>query len=176
MTKVDDLYEAAIDNYGLITAAEARAMGILDKELARYSKRGWLERRGHGLYRLARHVPHKLDPYAEAVALVGPGSVIWGESVLAMGDLASVNPGKVTVATPRRVRRKLPEWIEVIRLPKGARVGWYEDIPSQPIADAIRSCATSVMGERLAQAVNDARGAGLIRASEAEDLKRELSL
>ncbi|MVN54528.1 hypothetical protein GO727_15095, partial [Eggerthella lenta] len=44
MTKFDDLYEAAIDNYGLITAAEARAMGILDKELARYSKRGWLER------------------------------------------------------------------------------------------------------------------------------------
>lgn len=176
MAKFDNIYDVAIDNYGLITASEARDMGVGDEELARYSKRGWLERRGHGVYRLARYVPDRLDPYAEAVALVGPGSAVWGESVLAMGELASVNPGKVTIATPRRVRRKLPEWIEVVRLPKEARVGWFEGIPSQPVADAIRACADTVMGERLAQAVADAKGAGLVGASEAERLAEELNL
>lgn len=176
MTKFDDIYDAAMDNYGLITASEARDMGVGDEELARYSKRGWLERRGHGVYRLARYVPHRLDPYAEAVALVGPGSAVWGESVLAMGELASVNPGKVTVATPKRVRRKLPEWIEVIRLPKGARVGWFEGVPSQPVADALRACEGTVMRERLAQAVADAKGAGLVGASEAKKLVEELNL
>jgi hypothetical protein len=93
-----------------------------------------------------------------------------------MGELASVNPGKVTVATPRRVRKNLPDWIEVVKLPRGARVGWFEGVPSQPVSDAIRSCATAVMGERLAQAVEDARGSGLIGISEAKELERELSL
>ena len=176
MTKFDTLYEAAMDNYGLITASEARDMGVGDKDLAVYSKRGWLERRGHGVYRLTRYVPHRLDPYAEAVTLVGPESIVWGESVLAMGELASVNPGKITVASPKRVRRKLPAWIEVVRLPKGTRAGWFDGIPSQSVADAIRTCVDTVMGERLVQAVADAKGAGLIGVSEADELERELGL
>lgn len=108
MTHYESIYEAAADNYGLITSVEAREMGISYKEMSALASRGMIERRGHGVYRLSRWVPTPNDRYAEAVALVGPGSYLWGEAVLAMHGLALVNPRTLTVANPRRVRRKLP--------------------------------------------------------------------
>lgn len=176
MTKFDEIYEVALDNYGLITAAEAGELGVGDKDLAVYSRRGWLDRRGHGVYRITRYIPNRLDHYAEAVAFVGPGSAVWGESVLAMGELALVNPGKVTIATPRRVRKKLPSWIKMVCMPKGSRVGWFEGIACQPVADAILACKGIVMRDRLVQALADAEASGLVTTTEAKMLKRELCL
>ena len=81
MTHFDDIYEIAADNYGLVTFAEAREAGATGGELGRWVAQGRLERRGRGTYRLVRRTPTPYDRYAEAVALVGPGSVVWGDSV-----------------------------------------------------------------------------------------------
>lgn len=62
---------------------------------------------------------------------------MWGESVLAMHDLALVNPPAIEVATNRRVRRTLPPWIKLVRR-KDGEVAYYQGIPCQPLADAIR--------------------------------------
>ena len=157
MKHFDEIYEIAADGYGIVTASQAREAGMTSGEMRRWCTDGKLVRRGHGVYKVARWVPTPLDPFAEAVALVGDGSFLWGESVLSMHGLALVDPRSVSVATPKRVRRKLPDWVKAVPAPKGASTTFYEGIPSQRVADAIKACEGSVMGERLAEAAKRAR-------------------
>lgn len=175
MTRFDDIYEIAADNYGLVTAAEAADAGAATSEVARYVRAGWLEKVGRGVYRLARYVPTPYDGYAEAVALVGPGSYLYGESVLAMHGLCPTNPKRTLVATPKRVRKELPSGIEVVQRPEGEAVTAYEGIPSQSVRDAIRSCEGKLMTERLRQAAGSAQRNGLITRRQHEELAEELA-
>lgn len=72
MSKYEEIYEVAADNYGIVTRDEAARMGVSDKELSRFTSDGRLTRIGRGVYRIKHHVPGNLDPYAESVALAGP--------------------------------------------------------------------------------------------------------
>ena len=83
MAHFDDIYDIAADGYGIITAAQAREADAAPSEFNRWCADGRILRRGHGGYKLARRVPTPYDAYAEAVALVGGGAYLHGESVLA---------------------------------------------------------------------------------------------
>lgn len=174
MTHFDDMYELAADNYGLITSAEAKSLGVAKSELNRWVGMGRLLKRGQGVYKLVRYVPTEYDRYAEAVALVGDGSFLFGEAVLAMHGLALVNPRRISVGATKRVRRELPEWVQPVTV-SGKTVTSYEGIPSQSLAEAILECRGMVMRERLKSAVEDARREGLITKDEFEHLRKELS-
>ena len=174
MAHFDDIYELAADNYGLITSAEAKNLGVAKSELNRWVGMGRLLKRGQGVYKLVRYVPTEYDRYAEAVALVGDGSFLIGEAVLAMHGLALANPRRISVGTTKRVRRELPEWVQPVTV-SGKTVTSYEGIPSQSLAEAILECRGMVMGERLKSAVEDARREGLITKDEFEHLRKELS-
>lgn len=174
MTHFDDMYELAADNYGLITSAEAKSLGVAKSELNRWVGMGRLLKRGQGVYKLVRYVPTEYDRYAEAVALVGDGSFLFGEAVLAMHGLALANPRRISVGTTKRVRRELPEWVQPVTV-SGKTVTSYEGIPSQSLAEAILECRGMVMGERLKSAVEDARRKGLITKDEFEHLRKGLS-
>jgi len=82
--------------------------------MSRLASDGRLQRLGHGLYRIKHYSPTLNDPYAEAVALVGADAYLFGKSVIAMHRLAPTNPARITVATPRRIRKTLPTTIQVI--------------------------------------------------------------
>ena len=153
MSKYEEIYEVAADNYGIVTRDEAARMGVSDKELSRFTSDGRLTRIGRGVYRIKHHVPGNLDPYAESVALAGPGAYLYGESVLAMFALCPTNPAKMYIGTPRRIRRKLPEGMK-----------------------AISSCVGKIMPDRLQEAVWEARRQGLLGKDEAEKLDREVSI
>ena len=168
MAHFDDIYELAVDNYGLITSAEAKNLGVAKSELNRWVGMGRLLKRGHGVYKLVRYVPTEYDRYAEAVALVGDGSFLFGEAVLAMRGLALANPRHISVG------REIPEWVQPVTV-SGKTVTSYEGIPSQSLAEAILECRGMVMGERLKSAVEDARREGLITKDEFEHLRKELS-
>jgi len=174
MPRFDDIYEIAADNYGVITSAEARQAGVTTVEMARFVSDGRLERIGQGVYRLTRHIPTHLDQYAVAVALAGPGSYIHGESVLAMHNLALVNPMKTSVAVIKRTRRTLPKWISIVAANRSDTSTAYEGIPSQSVTDAILYCKRSVMKERLLDAVHAAVREGLIRQVDEVTLREEL--
>ena len=139
MAHFDEIYEIAVDNYGLITYAQAREAGLVGAELNRYVADGRLDKRGYGVYKLTRYVPTDYDRFAEAVALVGEGAYLYGDAVLAMHDLALVNPKSITVALPRRSRRKLPDWIRIVVPKINETPNRYEGIPSQSVADALRA-------------------------------------
>lgn len=174
MTKFDDIYEDAIDNFGLISSKRARELGVTNNELVQYACRGRIERVGQGLYRLTKRIPETNDTYALAVALVGPDAYLFGESVIAMHNLAPTNPKHVDVATSRRIRRKLPAFIRVTDRRPENDLKLYDGIPSQSISAAIRSCEGKMMPERLEEAVRNARREGLLLKDEEKALLEEL--
>jgi predicted transcriptional regulator of viral defense system len=176
MTHFDEIYEIAVDNYGIITYADAIDTGITSVELRRFVTDGRLEHIGQGVYKLVRYVPTPYDQYAAAVALVGQSSYVYGESVLAMYNLALVNPRKTIIATPKRIRKTLPAWIRLVSAQLGDVVTYYEGIPCQRIDSAFRSCKTTIMKSRLAVAVDDAVFKGLIDEISAKVLRKDLEL
>lgn len=173
MKNFDKLYETAAERYGLITVEDAAELGIHRKQLLLWQSMGRLERCGRGVYRIRYHVPTPCDHYAEAVALVGPEAIIYGDAVLAMHNLALVNPKQIQVAVGKRVRRKLPRWIRLVRKPAGTKEEMFEGIPCQTVADAIRACRGTVMDGRLADAIDEAERQGLVGRREYLELKQE---
>lgn len=174
MTYYDDIYERAIDYYGLITSADAREMGIPVVELGKLHKRGRLDRVGHGVYRIRHYIPTLLDGYADAVALVGRGAYLYGESVLAMHNLAPTNPATIRIATSNTVRKTLPPNLVIIKRDSEEQTTKYECIPSQTVFEAIRSCMPTMMTDRLLDATREARRQGLINEREANQLTKEI--
>lgn len=135
--------------------SQARELGLSRDVLTKLVSRGRLLRVGHGLYKLACPLPYSeaYAPYAQAVAQVGPEAYLFGESVLAMLQLAPTNPRHMFVATPRRVRKRFDEGYRVRQVVSGSAVAYYESVPSQSAADAIRSCIGHMMRERLELAI-----------------------
>ena len=166
--------EVGLDNYGIVTTDDVRDVCNVSIELPRWVKMGRLENVGRGVYRLRQYKPSEYDQYAAAVALVGKESVIYGASVLAMHNLALVNPSRIYVATNVRKRRSLPEWIKVVRPQEVIRREDFNGIRCQSVADAIRVCGKSLMRERLIAAVSDAKRNGLIDYYDAQELEKEL--
>lgn len=174
MTYYDDIYEIAVDNYYLITTEQAAEAGVPGVELAKLAHRGKLENVSRGLYRLARWVPEKNYPYAEAVMRMGAGAYLYGESVVAMLELAPTDPSRMFVAVPGRTRRKLPDGVRVMKASPGDRVVSYEGVPSQHVACAIAAARRSMMEDRLQAAAERAREQGYLIAGEYEALKKEM--
>lgn len=175
MTYYDDIYEHAVDNHYLITSEEAAELGIPAIELVKLAQRGRLEHLARGLYRLARYVPSESDPYALAVAQVGKGAFLCGESVIALLGLAPTNPAYFCVATPKRVRKNLPESIHLTQASGTENLTLYEGIPSQKVKDALLACKNALMPERLRKAALRAREEGYLTKREFEEVERELS-
>ena len=174
MTKFNDIYEFAADNHGLITSKQAKSAGISNNELVQYARRGKIEKVGYGLYKLKHWVPEINDSYALAVQTAGEGALLYGESVLAMLELAPTNPNFINVATPRRIRRKLPTSLRVTYVKSIRPTANYDGIPSQSAYDAILSCESTMMSDRLLQAADEAKQQGLIREGQFASLQEEL--
>lgn len=168
-------WELAIGQYGYVTTADARELGIPVIELGKLAARGQIRHVAYGLYRFDELPPTHYDQFFEAVARVGGDAHLTGDAVLALHNLALVNPRQIRVGTTRRVRAKLPGWIKVVReMVDPNDLTRYELIPSTTVAHAIRSCRGTVMSDRLLTAVNDARREGLITADEEHELRNEL--
>ena len=175
MNNFDKVYEIAAGRYGLITVEDAKEIGVHRKQLLLWESMGRLERCGRGVYRIKYHVPTPYDHYAEAVALVGQGAIIYGDAVLAMHNLGLVNPRQIQIAVGKRIRRRLPEWIRLVRKKDGVKEELFEGIACQTVADAIRTCRGTIMKERLVDAIEEAGRQGLVGRQEYQELKREFA-
>ena len=176
MKLYDSINEMALSNYGLITSAQASELGVRLKDLLEWVKIGRLEKCWRGVYRLVHYLPTEYDRYAEALVTVGKDAMIWGESVLAMHNLAMVNPDKIKVATTHRVRKKLPVWISLVRLLEDSPSDNFNGIRCQPLSEAFRHCHRIIMPQRLAEAIREAEQKGILGFNEVETLKKEFPL
>ncbi len=178
MTAYRKIYDEAIGNYGLITVAEAKALGISNLTLVKLASRGRLERIAYGVYRIEQYVPNRdgLDPYACAVKKVGAEAYLWGPSVLAIFHLCPTNPSRIYVATPRRYRRKATAGLVVKDFAGDASVDNYEGIRIQPVAEAILSGRHIIMADRLLDAARMAYERGFIDEDQRNQIIRELNI
>ncbi len=164
------LFEHALDNHGLITTVAAKQLEVPTIELSKLASRGAISHVAYGVYRHEDVPPTRLSQFAEAVARVGRGAYLKQDAVLAMHELALVNPRSLRVATTRRVRRTLPRWIELVAGALDDVVVHHEGIASSSVADALADSVGLVPRTRLLDALEDARHRGLVRQREASAL------
>lgn len=166
--------EIALDHYGYVTTKDASEAGVPPVELPKLAARGGLVNVAYGLYRVTDIPPTAYDQFAEALLRAGPGAYLHGESVLALFNLADVNPRKIKVAVPRRVRSKVPPYVELNHVNERARITFYEGLAAQPVADAILECRRRIERERLLGAAKQARVEGLLTTADWQQVRNGL--
>ena len=173
MAKIDDIY-AAVDDFGLITSAEAREIGVSNAELVQLARRGKLRRVARGVYRMPVWPYQEAAPYAIAVKSAGADAYLYGESVVALLGLAPIDPARMWIASPGRVRRRLGDGMLVLERQPKTQIAHYEGVPSQPVADAIRAAAETMGASRARQAAEEASRLGYLTPGERDELVEEL--
>jgi hypothetical protein len=169
------LYALAAEHHGFVTTEMAKAVGVPAVEVRKLAARGGMSNIARGLYRVDGIDGGDRAPYAEAVLRVGNDAHLVGDSVLAFHDLALVNPRRIKVGTPRRVRKDLPSHIQLVHAQTDpADLTEYDGIPSLTVAAAIRDSIGAVMPERLSEAVERAADEGLVRRRDATALLAEI--
>ena len=175
------LHDVALENYGYVTTRMAAGLGIPVVELGKLSARHKfssipaLTKLAYGLYRFDDIPITSRDQFMEAVLRVGPDAYLVGDAVLALHDLALVNPRRIRVGTPRRLRPNLPDSIEMVLMPLPPEdLTNYEGIPSATVARALLDCRATVMQDRLLAAAHKAREEGLLRRGEVDRVLAEL--
>lgn len=161
------LYERALERYGYITTRDATELGITLNALHVMVNRGGLTRVAHGVYRFDDVPATERDAYMEAVLSVGEGAFLVADAVLALHNLALVNPPRLRVGTRKRRYKTLPATIEMVVADiRDEDLTVYEAIPCTTVARALTDCVGIVMTERLLEAANEAAERGLLRRNE----------
>lgn len=169
------LYALAAEHHGFVTTEMARAIGVPSVEVRKLAARGGMFSIARGLYRVEGIDGGDRAPYAEAVLRVGDDAHLVGDSVLAFHDLALVNPRRIKVGTPRRVRKDLPSHIQLVHTRTDpADLTEYDGIPSVTVAAALRDSIGAVMPDRLREATERAVNEGLVRRRDATALIAEI--
>lgn len=168
------LYDVALEQYGYVTAKDARALGLGPSHLVDLARRGDVDRIAHGLYRF-RVVPVTMrDQLMEATLWPRGLGVISHASALDLWDLSDVNPAKVHVTIPKRerIRRRPPPAYAVhVRDLDPADVTRMEGIPVVSVRRAILDGIEARLGGHLIdQAVETATRQGLLGQGELSEI------
>ena len=183
-SRIHELLVLAEENDGLVTANQARAIGIVDSVLARMTRRGKLERVARGVYRIPYFPADRLSHYREAIlwarASHGPEKVALShETALAVYGISDVNPARFHITVPKdaRLRRKKPKGIVIHRgTLSPSDVTTHEGLPVTTVAKSVLDVMDTTGRLGLArQAIKDARKEGYISAAEANRIKRQLN-
>lgn len=174
MAKIDLIYEA-VDDFGLITSAEAADLGMSRAEMVQQEKLGKLVRVARGVYRMPIWPSQPQAPYAIAVKAAGEDAFLYGESVVALLGLAPTDSTKIRLASPKRCRRDLGPGVTMKHV-TGTCPVHLEGIACQPIPDAIEAAAQTMGPLRAGKALRKALEEGYITQDEASRIEKELSL
>jgi predicted transcriptional regulator of viral defense system len=168
--------EIALDQYGYVTTRDAADAGIPAVELRKLAARGAVTNVAYGLYRLTDARPTEYDQCAEALLRVGDGAYLRGDAVLALHQLALVNPRRIRIGAPRRVRAVLPEFIDLHEeVVPDEDLTVYEGLRATTVARALLDCRGQVMTERLLDAAKQAKAEGLLTGREHVRVRRALT-
>ncbi|MBI4730250.1 MAG: type IV toxin-antitoxin system AbiEi family antitoxin domain-containing protein [Acidobacteria bacterium] len=171
------LLEAANEQYGYITADDARAAGVDPAHLRIMHHRGLLTRVARGVYRFPVVPTTALDQYMEAALWPRTTAVLSHETALDLHGLCDVNPARIHVTVPARyrLRREVPLMYRLHRrdLDPGDLTR-YEGIPIVTVYRAILDGVEADLGRHLVeQAMDTARRRGLLAPAELRTLMRE---
>ncbi len=169
----NELAEVALDQYGFVTTADARAVGVDPQRLVEMAARGTAERVFNGIYRLPVVGESGLDQLMLATLWPRGLGVLSHETALDLHDLCDVNPAKVHVTVPMsyRVTREVPAVFVIHRRRLDpADITRHEAIPivtpSRAILDGIE---VNLREGLIDQAIEVGQGRGVLAA---DDLKQ----
>jgi predicted transcriptional regulator of viral defense system len=169
----NELAEVALDQYGFVTTADAREIGVDPQRLVEMAARGTAERVFNGIYRLPVVGAGALDQLMLATLWPRGLGVLSHETALDLHDLCDVNPAKVHVSVPMsyRVTREVPPVYEIHRRRLDpAVVTRHEAIPIVTPARAILDgIEVHLRAGLIDQAIETGEGRGLLAA---DDLQR----
>ena len=167
MKAFDELWGVAEDNYGIITSAEAEALGVSRQNMVAMARRGDLTRLCQGVYQVKHHVVGPNDVYAVGIAMVGNTAYLRGASVIALLNLVPTNPGVLYVGSEKRVRRRLPKGFFVKDRTKCDTVE-IAGIRCQRVFEALKDARKegAIEAHRIAAAAKNAKEKGLITDEE----------
>lgn len=148
---------------GYFTTAQAAAVGVDRKRLARYVAAGHLERVRRGVYRL---VPFPRSPHEDLfVAWLETGlhSVISHDSALALYELSDALPTAVHVTVPFTASRRHPGLRLHTNQISADEITHYDALPVTTVARTIVDVAVAGLADELVeQAVLEAVQQGLV--------------
>lgn len=175
----DATWEAALGQYGYVTAQQATGMGVGKHALQMLVHRSTLERAAQGVYRFPRYPVGPYDGYMLAVLWTRlPETVLSHETALNVYGTSDINPHRIhlTVGKRRRLRRADAEAYAVHYedLAPG-QIGWWREIPTVTATTAIRQCiAFGTPTYLLRQAIERGHAAGYVTAANHEALVGDL--
>lgn len=164
MSYKNDLWEIAAMHNGVVSVSQAEDAGVPPVELRKLAARGALTGYGHGIYTHNLVPPTWLTESTLAVALAGEGAFLHRESALFLLGLGQFNPRRVRVATQRRVRRTLPDWMELEGRAdvSDTDIGEYEGIPSTTVTRALQDMRLRMPPDRWDKIVEEAHRQNLL--------------
>ncbi len=178
------LLERAVDQHGLLTPDDARAVGTTENALRRLAQRGVIERLGFAVYQVPQLAGDPFAQYQEALLWLRAPAALTHETALDLHGLCDINPAKVhvTVGGRYRPRRTAPDWIAIHHGDlTDDDFTWLEGLriatPGRAIRDAI---ATHVGQQFIDQAIETGRQRGALtprdlRRIEIDQLRQRLA-
>lgn len=171
----DRLRQAARENDGFVTPTIAADYGVPKVELRKLAQRGAFEKVHRGVYWDPLYPADEHTEIRGILRSLGNEAYLAEDSVLALFDLANVNPRVITIASPQRHQRELPDNIRVIKPKRAEDIHLYKGIPCQPLVTAFEDAAPGIMRERLVAAIRKAREEGLLLRREYRQLMEKFS-
>lgn len=170
----EQITKYALDRDGLFTLDDAAALGIPTVELRKLAHRGKLTRIGRGVYRTEYSRFEPKSEFREALALVGPEAFLIGESALSVHDIGVFNPGRIHIATTKRVRRNLPKTISLhwVKDITAYDVIEYDHVRSESVYSVIKKLIPITESGRIIGAIRDAERYGIISTSQVSELTK----
>ena len=114
MTYRQVLQEIARSSHGVVTTQQAREAGVPAVELRKIAARGFLQRIGHGAYRVLLVPATSFTPYAEALAVAGADSFLGPAATLSIHGLIR-RRRVIDVCVPRWPTRVVVPDVDVSR-------------------------------------------------------------
>lgn len=164
-----DMADLAAEQWGLVTTAQARGLGVSPQAAARLTNQGALERMTHGVYRVTGAPPSPLDPLRSAWLALDPArragerlrdevpAVVSHRSAAAVHELGDLEADQLEFTSAERKQTRRPD-VRIHRAQLG-RDEWTV-VDGLPVTTVIRTvadlAAVHLDGGHLADVVRDA--------------------
>jgi len=177
VTDLERLREAAQDQYGFVTTAQALDAGVSPASLSMMVRRGRLGKASRGVYRVPQSPATQYDAFMKAVLWTGfPEACLSHDSALDAWEVSDILPDQihVTVAARRRIVREVPRGYVIHREDLSPdQVTWWQGIPTVTPEMAIRQCLEfGVPTYLIRQAIERSARSGVVLAPAREELAR----
>lgn len=177
-TDIEKLREIAIDQHGMITAAQAKEAGVSLPSLSYLVKHQRIDRLERGIYRIPQVNPSANDRIAQALLWAGEDAVLSHDTALMAWNVCDINPTTIHVTIPkeRRIQKPKHQSIEIHKdnIEKSL-IKWWDGMPTVSLELAIgQSIDRGVSSHIIEQAIQVGTSRGMINDAKKKELCERL--